>query len=53
LHGGLKGFDKVVWDAEPVMTEEGQGVKLTYNSVDEKRLPRESDYQHHVYSDKG
>ncbi|NLO66954.1 MAG: galactose mutarotase [Bacteroidales bacterium] len=34
LHGGLKGFDKVVWDAEPVMTEEGQGVKLTYNSVD-------------------
>ncbi|MFO7617665.1 MAG: aldose epimerase family protein [Bacteroidales bacterium] len=34
LHGGLKGFDKVVWDAEPVVSEEGQGVKLTYVSRD-------------------
>lgn len=34
LHGGLKGFDKVVWDSEPVVSEEGQGVKLTYVSRD-------------------
>jgi aldose 1-epimerase len=34
LHGGLKGFDKVVWDSEPVETSEGQGVKLSYLSPD-------------------
>jgi aldose 1-epimerase len=30
LHGGLKGFDKVVWDAEQI----ADGVKLTYLSRD-------------------
>ncbi len=34
LHGGLKGFDKVMWDSEPFESEEGQGVKLTYLSRD-------------------
>ena len=34
LHGGLKGFDKVVWDSEPFENEEGQGVKLSYFSKD-------------------
>lgn len=34
LHGGLKGFDKVVWDAEPRMEEDGVGVKFTYLSKD-------------------
>jgi aldose 1-epimerase len=34
LHGGLKGFDKVVWKAEPVQTADGVGVKLTYLSKD-------------------
>jgi aldose 1-epimerase len=34
LHGGLKGFDKVLWDAEPVNGKEGQSVKLTYLSKD-------------------
>ena len=34
LHGGLKGFDKVLWDAEPVMGEESQSLKLTYLSKD-------------------
>jgi aldose 1-epimerase len=34
LHGGLKGFDKVVWKAEPVQTADGAGVKLTYLSKD-------------------
>jgi len=34
LHGGLKGFDKVVRDSEPFENEEGQGVKLSYFSKD-------------------
>ena len=34
LHGGIKGFDKVVWTAEPVKTAHGTGVKLTYLSKD-------------------
>ena len=34
LHGGLKGFDKVVWTAGPVQTKAGAGVKLTYTSRD-------------------
>ena len=32
LHGGDKGFDKVLWKGEPVDTAEGKGVKLTYVS---------------------
>jgi aldose 1-epimerase len=34
LHGGLKGFDKVVWKAEPVRGTDQSGVKLTYLSKD-------------------
>jgi len=34
LHGGLKGFDKVVWSAEPVQSANGVGLKLTYLSRD-------------------
>ena len=34
LHGGLKGFDKVVWKAEPVGKHGAVGVKLTYLSRD-------------------
>lgn len=34
LHGGLKGFNRVVWDAEAFENQEGQGVKLTYVSKD-------------------
>jgi len=34
LHGGLKGFDKVVWAAEPVREANGVGVKFTYLSRD-------------------
>jgi aldose 1-epimerase len=34
LHGGLKGFDKVVWKAEPSSQAGGPSVKLTYTSPD-------------------
>ena len=34
LHGGLKGFDKVVWKAEPVKSPDGPALKLTYTSPD-------------------
>ena len=34
LHGGLKGFDKVVWQAEPGSATDGQSLKLTYVSKD-------------------
>ncbi len=34
LHGGIKGFNKVVWDAEPIKNRESVGVKLTYLSKD-------------------
>jgi aldose 1-epimerase len=34
LHGGLKGFDKVVWKAEPFTSVEGAGLKLHYLSKD-------------------
>ena len=34
LHGGLKGFDKVVWNAEPFAAGKGAGLKLTYKSMD-------------------
>ncbi len=34
LHGGLKGFDKVVWKAEPVQSSGVVGVAFTYTSHD-------------------
>jgi aldose 1-epimerase len=34
LHGGLKGFDKVVWAAEEVESDEGLAVRFTYLSPD-------------------
>jgi len=35
LHGGTKGFDKVIWAAEPVASAtDGQALKLTYLSKD-------------------
>lgn len=34
LHGGLKGFDKVVWRGEPLAKPGAQGVKFTYVSKD-------------------
>jgi len=34
LHGGLKGFDKVVWTGDNYVVPEGSAVKLTYTSKD-------------------
>ena len=34
LHGGIKGFDKAVWQAQEVKAEKAVGLKLTYLSVD-------------------
>jgi len=34
LHGGIKGFDKVVWNAEPMQTDQGPALKLAYRSRD-------------------
>lgn len=34
LHGGLKGFDKVFWDAKPLDTPNGPALELTYLSQD-------------------
>lgn len=34
LHGGLKGFDKVVWQAQSFESQDGVGVIFTYTSAD-------------------
>ena len=34
LHGGLRGFDKVVWNAEPFREERGVAIVLDYTSAD-------------------
>lgn len=34
LHGGIKGYDKVVWQAEEIKKENEVGVKLSYVSKD-------------------
>ncbi len=34
LHGGVKGFDKVVWSAEAIQVADGVGLRLTYLSKD-------------------
>jgi aldose 1-epimerase len=34
LHGGIKGFNSVVWEPEIIETENGEGLQLKYLSVD-------------------
>ena len=38
LHGGKKGWDKVIWTAEPKETKDGPSLKLTYVSKDGDEL---------------
>lgn len=34
LHGGIKGFDKVIWEVKPFHNGDGEALKLTYLSKD-------------------
>ena len=34
LHGGVRGFDKVIWQAQPGCSDQGQTLNLTYVSHD-------------------
>lgn len=34
LHGGINGFDKAVWDSEPIYIDEGPAVQMKYFSRD-------------------
>ena len=34
LHGGIKGFDKVLWQAEPIQEDSAVSLKMTYKSKD-------------------
>ncbi len=34
LHGGFKGFDRVIWQAEPIKEERAVGIKFRYLSPD-------------------
>jgi aldose 1-epimerase len=34
LHGGIKGFDKVIWNIAEHASPDGQGLRLTYQSKD-------------------
>jgi aldose 1-epimerase len=34
LHGGVRGFDRVLWDATRLVTEDGPGLRLVYRSAD-------------------
>ncbi len=36
LHGGVIGFDKVVWDAKPISAEGSNGVELSYLAKDKE-----------------
>lgn len=50
LHGGNVGYDKVVWNAEPVVENGIEGVKLTYLSKDgEEGYPGNLDITVHYW----
>lgn len=46
LHGGKVGFDKVLWHAEPLMSEEGPSVRFYHHSADgDENYPGNLDVQ--------
>ncbi len=46
LHGGVRGLTRVVWDGEPILTEHGRGVALSYRSPDgEEGYPGNVDFE--------
>ncbi|MXX77001.1 MAG: galactose mutarotase [Holophagales bacterium] len=46
LHGGVRGLTRVVWDGEPIRTEDGRGVALRYRSPDgEEGYPGNVDFE--------
>ena len=50
LHGGLKGFDKVVWDAVPFQNEKAVGLTLHYLSKGHgRRLSGQPGCHDHLY----
>ena len=52
LHGGRKGWDKVVWAADGFQHDTGVGVKLTYTSVDgEEGYPTGQGRSHDTLTD--
>lgn len=34
LHGGIRGFDKVVWEAKEISSDQGEGIAFSYLSPD-------------------
>ncbi len=50
LHGGRRGFDKVLWQAEPLLTNDTPGLKLRYLSRDgEEGYPGNLDVTVHYW----
>lgn len=50
LHGGLRGFDKVLWQAEPLLRNDVPGLKLRYRSPDgEEGYPGNLDVTVHYW----
>jgi aldose 1-epimerase len=45
LHGGLKGFNRAVWLADPFETAEGPSVRFYYLSLTVRRLSRNLDFR--------